>query len=133
MASLIARKNVLSTDYYTYQNLPPGAYIRLLDISPGFKGEAISCSLHVTGLDQVPAYTALSYFWGEPVFVHRVLCDGKEVKVTKVGDRVILEPLATERPQSIWEVIDALGDEPFMAQGREQPPIALDPSVSFDE
>ena len=58
---------------------------------------------------------------------------GSEVKVSKVGDRVILEPLAKERPLPIWDAIDALGDEPFMPEGREQPHAAVDPAVSFDE
>jgi antitoxin VapB len=58
---------------------------------------------------------------------------GNEVKVSKVGDRVILEPLAKAHPRPIWEAIDALGDEPFMPEGREQPPAAVDPSLSFDE
>jgi antitoxin VapB len=58
---------------------------------------------------------------------------GTEVKVSKVGDRVILEPLAKEHPRPIWDAIDALGDEPFMPEGREQPQAPVDPAVSFDE
>jgi len=46
---------------------------------------------------------------------------------------VILEPLAKEHPRPIWDAIDALGDEPFMPEGREQPHAAVDPAVSFDE
>jgi antitoxin VapB len=45
--------------------------------------------------------------------------EGLEVRVTKVGDRVILEPLT---PAAVpWALIDQLGDAPFMPQGREQP------------
>jgi len=45
--------------------------------------------------------------------------EGKEVRVTKVGDKVILEPMAdTAMP---WDLIDATGDKPFMPEGREQP------------
>jgi antitoxin VapB len=46
---------------------------------------------------------------------------GAEVKVTKVGDRVILEPIAAAGVPMPWSVIDALGDKPFMPRGREQP------------
>ncbi|MBV9433026.1 MAG: AbrB/MazE/SpoVT family DNA-binding domain-containing protein [Hyphomicrobiales bacterium] len=46
--------------------------------------------------------------------------EGREVRITKVGDRVILEPLAPLAPMP-WEDIDGLGDTPFMPQGREQP------------
>jgi antitoxin VapB len=45
---------------------------------------------------------------------------GREVRVTKVGDRVILEPLAPADAMP-WDAIDQLGDTPFMPQGREQP------------
>ena len=45
---------------------------------------------------------------------------GREVRVTKVGDRVILEPLAPTDAMP-WDAIDQLGDAPFMPQGREQP------------
>jgi antitoxin VapB len=49
---------------------------------------------------------------------------GKEVRVSRMGDRVILEPI--DKPQSFdakafWAEIDALGDKPFMPEGREQP------------
>ena len=45
--------------------------------------------------------------------------EGREVRITKVGDRVILEPLAPAVAMP-WEEIDRLGDTPFMPQGREQ-------------
>jgi antitoxin VapB len=46
--------------------------------------------------------------------------EGREVRVIKVGERVILEPMtsATSMP---WATIDNLGDSPFMPAGREQP------------
>ena len=45
---------------------------------------------------------------------------GNEVKVSKVGDRVILEPMVSDESMP-WTAIDPLGDSPFMPQGREQP------------
>jgi antitoxin VapB len=46
--------------------------------------------------------------------------EGGEVKVTKVGERVILEPIADVKRMP-WDVIDAIGDRSFMGQGRDQP------------
>jgi antitoxin VapB len=46
--------------------------------------------------------------------------EGSEVRVTKVGSRVILEPMPASGAMP-WAEIDALGDAPFMPQGREQP------------
>ena len=55
--------------------------------------------------------------------------EGREVRVTKVGDYVILAPMnATAIP---WDAIDALGDTPFMPEGCEQPEIPPD-RVFFD-
>ncbi len=48
---------------------------------------------------------------------------GAEVKVTKIGDMVILEPVEAKPfdAEAFWGAIDALGDKPFMPEGREQP------------
>jgi antitoxin VapB len=45
--------------------------------------------------------------------------EGTEVRVSKVGDKVILEPTGPRRMP--WTLIDATGDKPFMAEGRDQP------------
>jgi len=46
--------------------------------------------------------------------------EGREVKVTKIGERVILEPVHAARHMP-WAVIDAIGDSIFMPDGRDQP------------
>jgi antitoxin VapB len=45
--------------------------------------------------------------------------EGKEVRVTKVGDKVIIESM--ESGAMPWALIDAIGDSLFVPQGREQP------------
>lgn len=45
--------------------------------------------------------------------------EGSEVRVTKVGDRVILEPLESSGTMP-WAIIDGTGDSPFMPEGRDQ-------------
>jgi antitoxin VapB len=56
--------------------------------------------------------------------------EGSEVRVTKVGSRVILEPMPASGEMP-WAEIDALGDAPFMPQGREQPAMPED-RIVFD-
>ena len=56
--------------------------------------------------------------------------EGSEVRVTKVGSRVILEPLEAETSMP-WDEIDRLGDPSFMVDGREQPPMPADRAI-FD-
>ena len=52
---------------------------------------------------------------------------GAEVRVIKVGGRVILEPV--EAAPMPWPAIDVLGDNPFMPLGREQPEMPADKFV----
>jgi antitoxin VapB len=54
---------------------------------------------------------------------------GTEVRVSKVGNRVILEPITPETTTTPWDVIDSLGDRPFMPDGREQPAMPADRPV----
>lgn len=53
--------------------------------------------------------------------------EGKEVRVTRVGDKVILEPMGdTSMP---WALIDSTGDKPFMPEGRGQPKMPAERAV----
>jgi antitoxin VapB len=50
---------------------------------------------------------------------------GKEVKVSRVGRGVLLEPV--EDDVEAWlEKLNSYRDEPFMPEGREQPPMPRD-------
>lgn len=45
--------------------------------------------------------------------------EGTEARITRVGDRLILEPVdARSMP---WDLIDATGDAVFMLAGRDRP------------
>ncbi len=57
--------------------------------------------------------------------------EGTEVRISKVGDRVILEPIGEIKPMP-WDLIDGLGDKPFMPEGRDQPALPAD-HVVFEE
>jgi antitoxin VapB len=54
--------------------------------------------------------------------------DGAEIRVSRIGDKVILEPLDSRTPMP-WDMIDQFGDTPFMPEGREQPPMPEDRTV----
>lgn len=45
--------------------------------------------------------------------------EGTEVRATKVGNKVILEPM--DSGPMPWALIDQTGDSSFMPDGREQP------------
>ena len=62
--------------------------------------------------------------------------EGTEVLVSKVGDKVILEPI-TKAPLDLdkfWAELDALGARDFLPEGiPDDPPLQPDPRSFFDE
>jgi antitoxin VapB len=62
--------------------------------------------------------------------------EGSEVRVSKVGDKVILEPMAKQPIDfdKFWAELDALGAREFLPDGiPDDPPLEPDPRVFFDE
>jgi antitoxin VapB len=55
---------------------------------------------------------------------------GKEVRVRREGRNVVLEPLELDI-DAWWAKLDSYHDEPFMPEGRQQPPMP-DDNISFD-
>ena len=59
--------------------------------------------------------------------------EGSEVRVSKVGDKVILEPITIDFDK-FWAELDALGAKDFLPDGiPDEPPAEPDPRVFFDE
>jgi antitoxin VapB len=62
--------------------------------------------------------------------------EGTEVRVSKVGDKVILEPLAKTEAEiaAVWAEIDALrnGEDLFPEGGFDDPPAEPDPRKFLD-
>ena len=60
---------------------------------------------------------------------------GKEVKVTRVGNAVLLEPIEEQKPfdaDAFWAKLDALGARDFLREGLpDDPPLESD-DISFD-
>lgn len=56
--------------------------------------------------------------------------EGTEVRVSRIGSRVILEPVGPTDAMP-WAELDGLGDRSFMAEGREQPALPADRAI-FD-
>ena len=56
---------------------------------------------------------------------------GKEVRVRRVGNGVLLEPI--EFDVKAWFArLDSYGDEPFLAEGMDEPP-PVEPENIFEE
>jgi antitoxin VapB len=62
--------------------------------------------------------------------------EGTEVQVSKVGDKVILEPLKKQPIDldQFWAELDALGARDFLPDGvPDDPPVEPDPRIFVDE
>jgi antitoxin VapB len=61
---------------------------------------------------------------------------GIEVRISRVGNKVILEPLTRTETDiaAVWAEIDALGGRDFLPDGiPDDPPVEPDPRIFFDE
>jgi antitoxin VapB len=60
--------------------------------------------------------------------------EGTEVRVSKVGDKVVLEPMkkAPIDMDKFWAELDAIGGD-FVPEIPDDPPAEPDPRVFFDE
>ena len=60
---------------------------------------------------------------------------GKEVRVSRDGDKVVLEPMEHQPvdPEALWAKLDALGGDGFLPDGPpDDPPVAPDPRRFLD-
>jgi antitoxin VapB len=58
---------------------------------------------------------------------------GTEVRVRRIGRSVLLEPMDEGFDMTAWWAkLDSYSDEPFMPQGREQPPMPSDDRKYFE-
>ncbi len=61
--------------------------------------------------------------------------EGQEVRVSKVGDKVILEPMEKDPldVEALWAKLDALGARDFLPDGLpDDPPLMPDDDITFD-
>jgi antitoxin VapB len=58
--------------------------------------------------------------------------EGKEVRIRRVGQGVLLEPMKTDW-QAVFDKIDRLRGDPIFPDGREQPPMQERDFSGFDK
>ena len=65
-----------------YKPLPPGDFIRLIEILPTKVSDILCLRTKVVELNSSPPYQAISYVWGDPADTKEILCDNHHLKIT---------------------------------------------------
>ncbi|KAI1619917.1 heterokaryon incompatibility protein-domain-containing protein [Exophiala viscosa] len=70
---------------YEYDSINSEAgTIRLLRVNRAiYRADVLECELIVCNIPNIPAYDALSYCWGQPLFDHSLLCNGRRMNIGK--------------------------------------------------
>lgn len=94
---------------YQHESLPdPRTYIRLLQIRSIDEARDIPVHCQIKGwaIDAAPAYTTMSYTWGDPNLLEVILVDGKKMEVRQNCSYVLRQAWRLKGSNHIW--IDAI-------------------------
>ncbi|CAH0020734.1 unnamed protein product [Clonostachys rhizophaga] len=91
---------------YTYVPLSKPGCIRLIDLHPGQKSDALSFDLYEANLDHEPSYTALSYEWKAKTGTIPVLCCGRSLLITPNLKAALRKIRSQQKVRTLW--VDAV-------------------------
>jgi hypothetical protein len=87
---------------YTYEPLHTGDRIRLLCLTGRFWGPEIQCELLSVGIDQLPPYECISYFWGKSLEKKSILLSGQNFKVSTNVYDILCQRRALFASRLLW-------------------------------
>ena len=88
---------------YQYRPLVHADSIRLLKLWPGPRHETeLFCNLSDHRLSENPAFEALSYVWGEPVFPRRMLTPKGFIMITESLASALTAMRLQHEPRYLW-------------------------------
>jgi hypothetical protein len=87
---------------YTYEALPEGDTIRLLELYPGVENDSLQSRLHVVHITTAPAYEAISYVWGNSTRVETITCAGEELGITRNLSDVLRRIRLEDKSRYVW-------------------------------
>jgi antitoxin VapB len=109
------------------------------DLALDFAAAGVTYTNDIYHVEPIMTVTAKLFMHGRSQAVRlpkEFRFEGSEVRVSKVGDKVILEPIAKQPIDfdKFWAELDALGARDFLPDGiPDDPPLEPDPRVFFDE
>jgi hypothetical protein len=91
---------------FEYKSLDPEtATIRLILVEPqGFLDDPVIIELIELSPDSPISYAAISYRWGPPIFDHKIICNGKLLRITGAlhGALKLHRQQKHNKPQFLW-------------------------------
>ena len=84
-----------------FPELPPGEYIRVLDLCPGLAEQDLVGALRITKLGKCP-YTALSYVCGETALTHYINVSGHELGIYKNAFELLVRFRDPDEVVTVW-------------------------------
>jgi Heterokaryon incompatibility protein (HET) len=91
-----------ATGLYRYGTLPTDTTFRLIELHPGAADDTVSCALHVIDWPDPPPYEAISYAWRDAKARALLICDGKELEVTKSLLTALKHFRYADRSRYLW-------------------------------
>lgn len=106
-------------EYYTYEQLPPGNFIRCLVLHPSHGHAALECHLETVNLDDTPVYEAISYLWGSDQRTERISCNGKFAFITANLYSALHRFCQSSTPRLLWADSLCINQEDDIEKGHQ--------------
>ncbi|XMA14771.1 hypothetical protein WAI453_007562 [Rhynchosporium graminicola] len=87
---------------YQYGLVPNQNSFRVLELLPGGESDQITCLLHLVDWSNPPEYEAISYAWGNAKDLEVIICEGKEIKVTRNLHSGLCHLRYLDRSRILW-------------------------------
>lgn len=87
---------------YSYEPIQDDGYLRYLILNPAKGDEPLSGSLIIKHINEVFEFDAVSYFWGEPRRVDKIICDGKSIGITASLRDALRRIRHPNTPRNLW-------------------------------
>ncbi|KAJ0116046.1 Heterokaryon incompatibility protein 6 [Diaporthe amygdali] len=78
-----AKEEYVDMEAYKYTPISPQDEIRCLILEPGQDEDPLTGSIKTYKLTEAPEYEAISYAWGLPLFRSEIVCDGRQISITR--------------------------------------------------
>jgi hypothetical protein len=89
-------------DTYRYRALRTKIEIRTLTLFPGVPGQPLVGELAAEDIESIGPYEALSYVWGDPERKHCMICNEKQLHLTKSLYEALQRIRLPDRPRRLW-------------------------------